>query len=74
MRWTSQKKKKKNSLQKINEDTEQLDIWYTVYIYCPSAACGCAPPTYFIGKEDSLRERNSVDINPLQVLQPPIMT
>lgn len=41
-----QKKKKKHSLQKINEDTEQLDIWYTVY--CPSAVCGCAPPTYFI--------------------------
>lgn len=40
-----ERKKKNRSLQKINEDTEQLDIWYTVYIYCLSVACGCAPPT-----------------------------
>ena len=29
---TSERKKKIHSPQWINEDTEQLDIWYTVYI------------------------------------------
>lgn len=31
--WTSKrKKKKKHNSQQINEDTEQLDIWYIQYV------------------------------------------